>query len=80
MVRREINGYLGLEVLTAVVMKSIAFWDITLCIPLKVNRRFGGTYRFHLQIRINRAIATLVSLFGLINPEDGGNMFFRNVG
>jgi hypothetical protein len=25
------------------VLKSIIFWDITPCNPLKVNRRFGGT-------------------------------------
>jgi hypothetical protein len=39
----------GFEVLTAVVMKSIIFWNITPCSPLRVNRRFGGTYRLHLQ-------------------------------
>jgi hypothetical protein len=27
----------GFEVLTAMVMKSTIFWDITLCNPLKVN-------------------------------------------
>jgi hypothetical protein len=27
----------GIEVLTAVVMKSSTFWDITPCMPLKVN-------------------------------------------
>jgi hypothetical protein len=32
-------------------MKSTIFWDITLCSPLNVNRRFGGTYRLHLQGR-----------------------------
>jgi hypothetical protein len=31
-------------VLTAVVMKTSVFWDITLCIPLKVNRRFREIY------------------------------------
>jgi hypothetical protein len=41
----------GFEVLTPVVMKSTVFWDITMCSPLKVNRRFGGTYRLHLQGR-----------------------------
>jgi hypothetical protein len=41
----------GFEVLTAVVMKSTICWDITSCSPLKVNRRFGGIYRFHLQGR-----------------------------
>jgi hypothetical protein len=32
-------------------MKSSIFWDITPCSPLKVNRRFGGTCRLHLQSR-----------------------------
>jgi hypothetical protein len=32
-----------------VVMKSVNIWDITLCSPLSVNRRFRGTYRLHLQ-------------------------------
>jgi hypothetical protein len=37
-------------------IKSITFSDITPCSPLKVNRRFGGTYCLHLQgRRINRA-------------------------
>jgi hypothetical protein len=37
-------------------MKSTLFWGITPCNPLKVNRRFGGAYRLHLQgRRINRA-------------------------
>jgi hypothetical protein len=30
-------------------MKSSIFWDITPCSPLRFNRRFGGTYRLHLQ-------------------------------
>jgi hypothetical protein len=41
----------GFEVLTAVVIKSTIFWDITPCSPLGVNRRFGGTSRLHLQHR-----------------------------
>jgi hypothetical protein len=35
---------IAFQVLTAVVMKSTIFWDTTTCGPLKVNRRFGGTY------------------------------------
>jgi hypothetical protein len=47
---------IGFEVLTAVVMKSTIFWDITPCSSLSVNRCFGGTYRLHLQgRRISRA-------------------------
>jgi hypothetical protein len=29
-------------------MKSIIFWDMTLCSLLSVSRRFGGTYHLHL--------------------------------
>jgi hypothetical protein len=36
--------------------KNTIFWAVTPCSPLKVNRRFGGTYRLHLQgWRISRA-------------------------
>jgi hypothetical protein len=35
-------------------MKSIIFWDMTPRSPLSFNRRFGGTYRLHLQGRKNR--------------------------
>jgi hypothetical protein len=34
------------EVLTAVVMKSSIFWDISPCSPLKIYRRFGGAELF----------------------------------
>jgi hypothetical protein len=54
------HHYVGFEVLTAVVMKSSVFWDITPCSPLKVNRHFGGTYRLHLQnIRISKQEASV---------------------
>jgi hypothetical protein len=32
-----------------VVMKSSVYWDITPCNPVKLNQRFTGTYRLHLQ-------------------------------
>jgi hypothetical protein len=52
----------GFEVLTAVIMRSSIFWDITPCSPLSVNRRFGGTYRLHLQgRRISRALLAIFS-------------------
>jgi hypothetical protein len=35
-------------------MKSTIFWDITPCSPLSIKRRFGGTYRLHLQDRKNK--------------------------
>jgi hypothetical protein len=52
--------YIGFEIPTAVVMKSSIFWDITPRSPLKVNRRFGGTYpllsRWFLARRILRHV------------------------
>jgi hypothetical protein len=33
----ETSFFVGYEVLTAVVMKSTAFWDVTLYSPLNVN-------------------------------------------
>jgi hypothetical protein len=62
------------------------FWDITPCSPPKVNRRFGGTYRLYLQGGIiSRALLAtcfhsgiLLGLFFV--PENGGDMFLRNVG
>jgi hypothetical protein len=74
----------------AIIMKSKIFWDITLCSPLKVNRRFGGTYRLHLQGRniswARNQEALLATCFhvgfllGLFfDPEDGGDVFLRNV-
>jgi hypothetical protein len=34
---REAESYIGFEVLTAMIMKSTIFCDITLCNPLKVT-------------------------------------------
>jgi hypothetical protein len=46
--------HVGIEVFIAVVMNSIIFWGMIQCSPLSFNRRFGGTYRLHLQGRRNR--------------------------
>jgi hypothetical protein len=42
----------GFEVFTAVVLKSSFFWDMTPCSALSGTRRFGATYRLHLQCLI----------------------------
>jgi hypothetical protein len=36
------------------IMKTTIFWDITASSSFSVNRRFGGTYRLHLQGRRNK--------------------------
>jgi hypothetical protein len=42
--------YLGSMILTAVVMKSSIFWDVTASSPLKVNRRFEGIPRLQADL------------------------------
>jgi hypothetical protein len=64
----------GFEVLTAVIMKSTDFCDITPCSPLKVNRLFGGTYRRHFHGRISRERYQRESRFACFLK------FFRKVG
>jgi hypothetical protein len=92
-IHNGVSYYVGFEVLPAVFIKSIIFWSITPCSPLKVNRHFGGTYRLHLQgRRIRQAryqresrcqaefyfkAGFLLVLF--LDPEDGGDMFIRNI-
>jgi hypothetical protein len=43
------SRHVGFEVLNAVVMNNSVFPDITPCSPLKVDLRFGGICRHHLQ-------------------------------
>jgi hypothetical protein len=67
------------------VMKSIILWNITPCSWLKVSRRFGRTYRLHLQDRrISRALLSTEFhagiLLSLFKSEDRDDMFVRNVG
>jgi hypothetical protein len=51
MYHQTARNMIRIKVLTAVVMKSSAFWNITPPSPLKVNRLFRGTCRLHLQCR-----------------------------
>jgi hypothetical protein len=44
----------GFDVFAPVTMKNAVFWDVALCKPCN-SRRFGGTCRFHLQLRRNDA-------------------------
>jgi hypothetical protein len=71
------------DVLTAVVMKSSVFWDITRCSLLKVKRHFGETCHFHLQGRRISSSCYLLNarfLLGLFFDPENEDMFLRNVG
>jgi hypothetical protein len=46
-----LHFFCGFEILRAAVVMSSIFWDITSYSPLRVNRRFEGTCRLHLQCR-----------------------------
>jgi hypothetical protein len=48
--KKRKDNVVGFEVLTAAVMKSSSMWNITLCSPLEVNPRVGGTFHLHLQV------------------------------
>jgi hypothetical protein len=70
----------GFEVLTAVVMKSSIFWDITPRSPLRVNRHFGGTCRLQFQVRrISHARNQREAGSKQSSAEDGRDMFLRKV-
>jgi hypothetical protein len=67
-------------------MKSCMFWDTTPCSPVQVNRRFGRNMS-HSPSESNNKPSTIFDLFhaslllGLFfDPEDGDDIFLRNVG
>jgi hypothetical protein len=64
-----VNFYIvGSEVLTAVLMKSSVFCDITPCSPLKVIGCLGGKYLLHLQAgRISQARNQRKAVFILLS-------------
>jgi hypothetical protein len=63
-------------------MRSTIFWDTTPCSPFNANRRFGGTYRLHFQEEEYAEHENSAKAGGkqIFDPEDGGNLFLRNVG
>jgi hypothetical protein len=60
-------------------MKNSVFWDMAPCRSC-VNRRFGGTYRLHLQVADCSQLLKLVPNCGFFYPEDEDDIFLRNVG
>jgi hypothetical protein len=65
----------GTEILTAVTMSSIKFWNVTPCSPIQAHWRFDRTYCPYLQGR--RQSRKQDSLF--FDSEVRGSRFFRNV-
>jgi hypothetical protein len=48
-VTSNLKPHVGFEILTAVALKTSIFCDVMPRSPVSVNRRFGGTFRLHLE-------------------------------
>jgi hypothetical protein len=61
------------------VGRSLIFWNITPCGPMKVKRNIEGMYNLHIQGRTVRPFYAnfLIDLF--FNVEYGGDISLRNI-
>jgi hypothetical protein len=74
--------------LTAVVMKSCIFWDMTPCSPLKIDvseEHIAYIFRAEEQTEQETSSACYLCQVGfllglLFDPDDDGEIFLRNVG
>jgi hypothetical protein len=71
---RMLSGVEGLRVFYKT--KNVVFWDMVLC-RSHVNRRFGATYRLHLQVRKILKRGTSVSRW--LQTEPVGNSLLMTV-
>jgi hypothetical protein len=62
------------------VMKGSIFCDVTPCTSLKITRRFGGTCVSVEGQDKQKPNMKYAASRTWLDPEDGGDMFFRNVG
>jgi hypothetical protein len=69
--------FVRFEVITVVTMKNAVFWDVAPCRSC-VNRRFGGTYRLHLQSRKIRKRGTSVSRWLQTEPPVENIQLYKN--
>jgi hypothetical protein len=85
-----------MQILRVYKLKDTIIWDITSYSSLKVNRHFGRKYLLHLQgrkdeqetsVKAGYKQSTTCSCFNVgillglfFDPEEGCNMFLRNVG
>jgi hypothetical protein len=82
----ELGFIIGFEAVSTLTIKSTVFWVVMPC-RSEGGRRFGGIYRHHIQSRVveqetsicrRQASAGFVAWF--TRPQDGGDIFLRNVG
>jgi hypothetical protein len=53
-------------------LKSIIFWDMTPCSPLSITRRFGGSYRLHLQGRGLLNYSSILKMEAICSSKTSG--------
>jgi hypothetical protein len=63
------DKYIGIEVLTAVVMKSSIFWDITPCSTSKAGRRFGGICLHHQGLLPTSSLVSCLAYYLTLKME-----------
>jgi hypothetical protein len=68
------------EIFTAVVMKSIIFWDVTPCSPLTFCFLYISGFPARSLFCLPPAYLLVLAEIIFFDPEDGGDMFLRNVG
>jgi hypothetical protein len=73
---KSVHANVGHEVLTAVVVKSSIFWNITTCNPLKIYRCFGDSRN---QCKARSKLLHAGFLLDLFFDLEYGGMFLRNV-
>jgi hypothetical protein len=62
-IQNSSENFTRISVWTGLVMKNAVFWGVVPCRCSRLNRRFGGLYRLHLQGRKIRERRTSVSSF-----------------
>jgi hypothetical protein len=70
----------------AVIVRNAVFCDVAPCACYD-DRRFGETFRLNLQGRkqnvlesVSNCLTIVLALVYFFHPEDGGDIFVRNVG
>jgi hypothetical protein len=80
----ETHRCIGYKILIAVVMKSSIFWDITPCRPVKADvleEHTASVFRLKIKPSNKPELSRQQAKLGwIVKPEDGGDVFLRNVG
>jgi hypothetical protein len=68
---------IGVEVRTAVTIKSVVFWDVTPCSLIGVHRRYAVMYCLYIQGRRVSQENSKKQVLVAFSPEEGCSPFLR---